>query len=116
MRLKFVPILAVIASGMAFPAAYAEEQSLAIEEVVDRVHLIGKDLGLDSLNGITGLNLKYLGLLIGKCLDKHLHHALLILGQQDWHSSARVFQTLKERSINQYMREDRSCCMCDIPG
>lgn len=34
MRFKFAPILAVIASGMAFPAAYAEEQSLAIEEVV----------------------------------------------------------------------------------
>ena len=34
MRFKFAPILAVIASGMAFPAAYAEEQSLALEEVV----------------------------------------------------------------------------------
>lgn len=34
MRFKFTPILAVIASGLAFPAAYAEEPSLAIEEVV----------------------------------------------------------------------------------
>ena len=34
MRFKLAPTLAVVASGMVFPAAYAEEQSLAIEEVV----------------------------------------------------------------------------------
>ena len=34
MRFKLAPTLAVIASGMMFPATYAEEQSLAIEEVV----------------------------------------------------------------------------------
>ena len=34
MRFKVFPIMAIVASGTVFSTAYAEEQSLAIEEVV----------------------------------------------------------------------------------